>query len=107
MRVGLRARTLDEDRLAVCEQIGADDVFVDHRDPRGDVFADGSTDRDETTIAIDEGLVASVDDLREAKERAAAAGVRLAGIQCSPTTSTGRSCWDGTAWRSSSRPSRP
>jgi mannonate dehydratase len=82
LRVGLRTRTLGDDRLAFCKQIGVDDVFLDHRDPRGDVFTDASDDFDpEAAIEIDEGVVPSVEALRAAKERAAAAGIRLMGIQ--------------------------
>jgi mannonate dehydratase len=82
LRVGLRTRTLSEDRLAFCKQIGVDDVFLDHRTPRGDVFTDTGADFDvEATIDVDEGVVPSVEELRAAKERAAEAGLRLLGIQ--------------------------
>lgn len=82
LRVGVRTRTLSDDRLAFCKQIGVDDVFLDHRSPRGDVFVDQGDDFDEAaTVPIDEGVVPSVKALRRVKERAADAGVRLNGIQ--------------------------
>ncbi len=80
MRVGVRTRTLADDRLAYCKQIGVDDVFVDHRLPRGDIFTDEGS-ADETTITIDEGVVPSVSELVEARERAAEHGLRFMGIQ--------------------------
>jgi mannonate dehydratase len=82
MRVGLRTRTLSADRLAFCKQIGVDDVFLDHRAPRGDVFTDEGDDFDEAaTVTIDRGVVPSVEELVRARERAADAGLRLMGIQ--------------------------
>ena len=82
MRVGLRTRTLSADRLAFCKQIGVDDIFLDHREPRGDVFTDAGEDFDESaTVTIDRGVVPTVDELEDARERAADAGLRLAGIQ--------------------------
>jgi mannonate dehydratase len=81
MRVGVRTRTLADDRLAFCKQMGIDDVFVDHRQPRGDVFADEGSADETTTITVDEGVVPSVSDLVQARRRAEDAGVRLAGIQ--------------------------
>ncbi|MFB6299309.1 MAG: mannonate dehydratase [Halobacteriales archaeon] len=82
MRVGVRTRTLGSDRLAFCKQIGVDDVFLDHRSPRGDVFTDEGDDFDATaTVTIDESVVPSVDTLLQAKERAAEAGIRLLGVQ--------------------------
>ncbi len=81
MRIGVRTRSLADDRLAFCKQIGAEDVFVDHREPRGDVFDDEAAEWDGTGIPVDEGVVPSVEDLERAKQRAADAGVRLAGIQ--------------------------
>jgi len=82
MRVGVRTRTLSDDRLAFCKQIGVDDVFLDHREPRGDVFTDEGDDFDgAATVTVDEGVVPSVDELVRARERAADAGLRLMGIQ--------------------------
>ncbi|WP_226023743.1 mannonate dehydratase [Halomicrobium salinisoli] len=80
LRTGLRTRTLSDDRLAFCRQIGVEDVFVDHRDPRGDVFEDEGSHDDET-IVIDEGVVPSVSELVQARRRAEDAGLRLMGIQ--------------------------
>jgi len=82
MRVGLRTRTLSTDRLAFCKQIGVDDIFLDHREPRGDVFTDAGEDFDESaTVTIDRDVVPTVDELADARERAADAGLRLMGIQ--------------------------
>ena len=82
MRVGLRTRTLSEDRLAFCKQIGVDDIFLDHREPRGDVFTDEGADFDEAaTVTVDRGVVPTVEELVRARERAADAGLRLMGIQ--------------------------
>lgn len=82
LRVGVRTRTLSDDRLSFCKQIGVDDVFLDHRDSHGDVFVDAGADFDEAaTVPIDEGVVPSVDDLIRLKERAADAEIRLLGIQ--------------------------
>ncbi|WP_049903761.1 mannonate dehydratase [Halococcus agarilyticus] len=80
LRGGLRTRTLSDDRLKFCRQIGVEDIFLDHRDPRGDVFADEGS-QDEETITIDEGVVPSVSELVQARRRAADAGLRLMGIQ--------------------------
>ena len=80
LRTGVRTRTLADERLRFCRQIGATDVFVDHRHPRGDVFEDeGSADAE--TITVDEGVVPSVSELRRARRRVEDAGLRLAGIQ--------------------------
>ena len=80
LRIGLRTRTLADERLRFCRQVGVGDVFLDHRDPRGDVFADeGSADAE--TVTIDEGVVPSVSELTDARRRAEDAGLRLAGIQ--------------------------
>ncbi|MDX1746380.1 MAG: hypothetical protein R3324_10625, partial [Halobacteriales archaeon] len=82
LRVGVRTRTLSDDRLAFCKQIGVDDVFLDHRSPQGDVFVDQGDDFDEAaSIPIDEGMAPSVEDLVAARERAENAGIRLNGIQ--------------------------
>lgn len=79
LRTGVRTRTLSDERLRFCRQIGVEDVFLDQRDPRGDVFLDeGSTSRE--TITIDDGVVPSVSELVQARRRAADAGVRLMGI---------------------------
>jgi mannonate dehydratase len=80
MRVGVRTRTLSDDRLAFCKQIGAEDVFLDHRQPGGDVFNDNEPS-DPTAITIDGESIPSVADLVGARRRAEDAGVRLAGIQ--------------------------
>lgn len=80
LRTGVRTRTLSDERLRFCRQIGVEDIFLDHRDPRGDVFADEGS-QDEETITIDEGLVPSVSDLVRARCRAEDAGLRLMGIQ--------------------------
>ncbi|WP_324760613.1 mannonate dehydratase [Haloarcula sp. GH36] len=80
LRAGLRTRTLSDERLEFCRQIGVEDIFLDHRDPRGDVFADEGS-HDEETITIDEGVVPSVSDLVAARNRAEDAGLRLMGIQ--------------------------
>ena len=80
LRTGVRTRTLADERLRFCRQIGATDVFVDHRDPRGDVFEDeGSADVE--TLTVDEGVVPSVSELEQARRRVEDAGLRLAGIQ--------------------------
>ncbi len=80
LRTGVRTRTLSDERLRFCRQIGVEDVFLDHRDPRGDVFADeGSADAE--TVTVDEGVVPSVSDLEDARRRAEDAGIRLMGIQ--------------------------
>jgi mannonate dehydratase len=80
LRTGLRTRTLSDERLQFCRQIGVEDIFLDHRDPRGDVFADEGSHDDET-ITIDEGVVPSVSDLVQARRRVEDAGLRLMGIQ--------------------------
>jgi len=80
LRTGLRTRTLSDERLQFCRQIGVEDIFLDHRDPRGDVFADEGS-HDEETITIDEGVVPSVSELVQARRRAEDAGLRLMGIQ--------------------------
>ncbi|WP_186313416.1 mannonate dehydratase [Halorubrum salsamenti] len=80
LRTGLRTRTLSDDRLAFCRQIGVEDVFLDHRSPRGDVFEDEGSGDDET-ITIDDGVVPSVSELVQARRRAEDAGLRLMGIQ--------------------------
>ncbi|MGZ0747294.1 mannonate dehydratase [Haloparvum sp. AD34] len=80
LRAGLRTRTLADERLQFCRQIGVEDVFLDHRDPRGDVFADEGSHDDETLV-IDEGVVPSVSDLVQARRRVEDAGLRLMGIQ--------------------------
>lgn len=80
LRTGLRTRTLADDRLAFCRQIGVEDVFLDHRDPRGDVFEDEGS-HDEETVVVDEGVVPSVSELVQARRRAEDAGLRLMGIQ--------------------------
>lgn len=80
LRSGLRTRTLSDERLRFCRQISVEDIFLDHRDPRGDVFEDeGSNDSE--TITIDEGVVPSVSELVQARRRAEDAGLRLMGIQ--------------------------
>ncbi|MBV0925934.1 mannonate dehydratase [Halomicroarcula limicola] len=80
LRSGLRTRTLSDERLRFCRQIGVEDIFLDHRDPRGDVFEDEGSD-DSETITIDEGVVPSVSELVQARRRAEDAGLRLMGIQ--------------------------
>lgn len=66
--------------ITIFKQIGVEDVFLDHRNPRGDVFEDdGAVDRS-TTITIDEGVVLTVSDLVQARRRAEDAGIRLMGI---------------------------
>ncbi|MFC7212641.1 mannonate dehydratase [Saliphagus sp. GCM10025334] len=80
LRTGLRTRTLSDDRLAFCRQIGVQDIFLDHRSPRGDVFEDEGSQDDET-ITIDDGTVPTVSDLVQARRRAEDAGLRLMGIQ--------------------------
>lgn len=80
LRTGLRTRTLADERLAFCRQIGVEDIFLDHRDPRGDVFEDEGS-RDDETVVVDEGIVPSVSELVQARRRAEDAGLRLMGIQ--------------------------
>jgi mannonate dehydratase len=82
LRVGLRTRTLSTERLDFCKQIGVDDVFLDHRDPQGDVFTDEGADFDAAAaLAVDEGVAPTVEEIVAARERAADAGLRLMGIQ--------------------------
>ncbi|WP_176393295.1 mannonate dehydratase [Natronolimnobius baerhuensis] len=80
LRAGTRTRTLSDERLQFCRQIGISDIFLDHRAPRGDVFTDEGSDDDET-ITIDEGVIPSVSELVQARRRAEDAGLRLMGIQ--------------------------
>jgi len=80
LRSGLRTRTLADERLKFCRQIGVKDIFLDHRDPHGDVFADKGS-QDEETITFDEGVVPSTSELVQARRRTADAGLRLMGIQ--------------------------
>lgn len=80
MRVGARTRTLADERLQYCKQLGVEDIFVDHRQPRGDIFSDEGSG-DETTLTIDDGVVPSVADLRDARRRAEEHGLRFMGIQ--------------------------
>lgn len=79
MRVGFRTKTLSDERLKFCKQVGVEDVFLGHRRPDGDVFADEGSD-DPESIAVDAGVVPSVSELVHAKRRAEDAGVRLMGI---------------------------
>lgn len=79
LRTGVRTRTLSDERLQFCRQIGVEDVFLDQRDPRGDVFFDEGSQSKET-ITIDDGVVPSVSELVQARRRAEDAGVRLMGI---------------------------
>jgi mannonate dehydratase len=83
VRVGVRTRSLGEDRLRYVRQLGATDVFVDHADTveEPDAFNDRT---DGETVAVGPGSIPSVAELSAARERVADAGLRLTGIQSLP-----------------------
>jgi len=83
IRVGVRTRSLDDERLRFVRQLGATDVFIDHADTaeEPDEFNDRVAS---TTVAVGPDAMPSVDELVAARERVEDAGLRLAGIQSLP-----------------------
>ena len=83
VRVGVRTRTLSEERLRYIKQLGATDVFVDHADtdeePDDFIDLDGSE-----ALAVGRDAIPSVAELEAARERVEAAGLRLTGIHSLP-----------------------
>ncbi|WP_247004472.1 mannonate dehydratase [Halosolutus gelatinilyticus] len=83
IRVGVRTRSLDTDRLRYIRQLGATDVFLDHADTHEE--PDEFNDRDaKTTVAIGPDAIPSAQELVSARERVEGAGLRLTGIQSLP-----------------------
>jgi mannonate dehydratase len=83
IRVGVRTRTLSEERLRFVRQLGATDVFVDHADVEEE--PDEFNDREGTdTVAVGRNTIPSVEELETAKERVEAQGLTLRGIQSLP-----------------------
>ena len=83
VRVGVRTRSLGEDRLRFIRQIGATDVFVDHADTEEE--PDEFNDREATdTIAVGRDAIPTVEELTAAKARIADEGLQFAGIQSLP-----------------------
>jgi mannonate dehydratase len=83
IRVGVRTRTLSEERLQYVRQLGATDVFVDHADVEEE--PDEFNDREGTdTVAVGRDAIPSVEELAAAKERVEAQGLTLRGIQSLP-----------------------
>ncbi|EMA59716.1 mannonate dehydratase [Halorubrum lipolyticum] len=83
IRVGVRTRSLSDDRLRYVRQIGATDLFIDHADTEEE--PDEFNDRDGSdTIAVGPDSIPSVSELESARERVEAAGLSLTGIQSLP-----------------------
>lgn len=83
VRVGVRTRTLSEERLRYVRQLGATDVFLDHADTEEE--PDDFNDRDGSeTVAVGRDSIPSVAELEAARERVESAGLSLAGIQSLP-----------------------
>ena len=83
VRVGVRTRTLSEERLQYVRQLGATDVFVDHADIEEE--PDEFNDREGTdTLAVGRDMIPSVGELEAAQERVEAQGLTLRGIQSLP-----------------------
>jgi mannonate dehydratase len=83
VRVGVRTRSLSEDRLRYIRQLGATDIFVDHADTEEE--PDDFNDRDGTdTLAVGPDAIPSVEQLEAARERVESVGLTLTGIQSLP-----------------------
>ncbi len=83
VRIGVRTRSLSDDRLAFIRQLGATDVFVDHMDTEEE--PDAFNDRDGTdTLAVGRDTIPTVDELTAARERIEDAGLTFTGIQSLP-----------------------
>ena len=83
IRVGVRTRSLSEERLQYIRQLGATDIFVDHADieeePNDFNDLDGGA-----TVTVGRNAIPSVTELQAARERIEAAGLSLTGIQSLP-----------------------
>ncbi|AHG01827.1 mannonate dehydratase (plasmid) [Halostagnicola larsenii XH-48] len=83
VRVGVRTRSLSEDRLRYIRQLGATDIFVDHADTEEE--PDEFNDRDGSeTIAVGPDQIPSVSELEAARDRIEDAGLSFTGIQSLP-----------------------
>jgi len=91
MRVGFRTRSLADERLRFIKQLGVEDVFVDRvgTDEGPEEFLDLDA-ADAPTVMIDDHHIPSVEELAQAKSRAANVGVRFAGIQSLPFAAYGK-----------------
>ncbi|GAA0237351.1 mannonate dehydratase [Haladaptatus pallidirubidus] len=82
-RIGVRTRSLSEDRLKYTRQLGATDIFVDHADTEEE--PDEFNDRDGAqTVSVGRDSIPSVAELNAARERVESAGLSLTGIQSLP-----------------------
>lgn len=83
IRVGLRTRSLSEERLRYIRQCGATDIFVDHADT--DEEPDEFNDLDGTdAISVGPDSIPSVSEFEAAKKRVEEFGLTLTGIQSLP-----------------------
>ena len=84
IRVGVRTRSLEPSRLRFLRQIGVADIFLEHStlDEEPTEFTDGSTE--EVPVVIDEDVIPTVDELRDARDRVEEYGMELAGIHSLP-----------------------
>lgn len=83
VRIGVRTRSLSNERLRFIQQLGATDVFVDHADIEEE--PDAFNDRDGTaTLAVGRDAIPTVDELTAARERIEDAGLTFTGIQSLP-----------------------
>lgn len=83
IRVGVRTRSLSDERLRYIRQLGATDIFVDHADVEEE--PDEFNDRDGVeTVAVGRDSIPATEELVAARERVEAAGLSLTGIQSLP-----------------------
>jgi mannonate dehydratase len=83
IQVGVRTRTLSDERLRFIRQLGATDIFVDHADVEEE--PDEFNDREGAdTLAVGRDMIPSVEELEAARERVESRGLTLRGIQSLP-----------------------
>ncbi|GAB7021330.1 mannonate dehydratase [Halostagnicola bangensis] len=83
IRVGVRTRSLTDERLQYIRQLGATDVFIDHADVEEE--PDEFNDRDAgATLEVGRNAIPSVRELEAAKARVEASDLTLIGIQSLP-----------------------
>jgi mannonate dehydratase len=83
VRIGVRTRSLSEDRLRYIRQLGATDIFVDHADT--DEEPDEFNDKEGTqTVSVGRDSIPTVAELTAARERVESVGLSLTGIQSLP-----------------------
>jgi mannonate dehydratase len=83
VRIGVRTRSLTEERLRLLAQLGVTDVFVDHAEvvEEGEAFVG---DEGPDVLAVGPGSIPTVQELEAAKEHIESFGLTFAGVHSLP-----------------------